>query len=44
MKELSASGMTATTNAATFRAEGRNTHKGRDRLQPTVREILNRHA
>ena len=42
MKELSASGMTATDIAATLRAEGRKTRNGGDWLQPTVSKILNR--
>jgi DNA invertase Pin-like site-specific DNA recombinase len=42
MKELSASGMTATDIAATLRAEGRKTRSGSDWLQPTVSKILNR--
>ena len=42
MKELNASGMTATDIAATIRAEGRKTRNGGDWLQPTVSKILNR--
>ncbi len=42
MKELSASGMTATDIAATLRVEGRKTRNGGDWLQPTVSKILNR--
>jgi DNA invertase Pin-like site-specific DNA recombinase len=42
MKELAASGMTATDIAATLRAEGRKTRNGGDWLQPTVSKILNR--
>ena len=42
MKELSASGMTATDIPATLREEGRKTPNGGDWLQPTVRKILNR--
>jgi DNA invertase Pin-like site-specific DNA recombinase len=42
MKELSASGMTATEIAATLRAEGHKTRNGGDWLQPTVSKILNR--
>jgi hypothetical protein len=41
MKELSASGMTATGIATTLRAEGRKTRNGGDWLQPTVSKILN---
>jgi len=42
MKELSASGMTATDTAATLRSEGRKTRNGGEWLQPTVSKILNR--
>ncbi|MGE5647673.1 MAG: recombinase family protein [Acidobacteriota bacterium] len=42
MKELAASGMTATGIAAALRAEGRKTRSGGDWLQPTVSKILNR--
>jgi len=42
MKELSASGVTATDIAARFRAEGRKTRNGGDWLQPTISKILNR--
>ena len=42
MKELSASGITATEIAATLRAEGRKTRNGGEWLQPTVSKILNR--
>ena len=42
MKQLSASGMTATDIAATLRAEGRKTRNGGEWLQPTVSKILNR--
>ena len=42
MKELSASGMTATDIAATLRVEGRKTRNGGEWLQPTVSKILNR--
>ena len=42
MKELSASGMTATDIAATLREEGRKTRNGGDWLQPTVSKILHR--
>jgi DNA invertase Pin-like site-specific DNA recombinase len=42
MKELNASGMTATDIAATLRAEGRKTRSGGEWLQPTVSKILNR--
>jgi hypothetical protein len=42
MKQLSASGMTATAIAATLRAEGRKTRNAGDWLQPTVSKILNR--
>jgi DNA invertase Pin-like site-specific DNA recombinase len=42
MKELSASGMTATLVAATLRSEGRKTRNGGEWLQPTVSKILKR--
>jgi len=42
MKELAASGMTATDIAATLRAEGRKTRNGGEWLQPTISKILNR--
>lgn len=42
MKELNASGMTATEVATTLRAEGRKTRSGGEWLQPTVSKILNR--
>jgi DNA invertase Pin-like site-specific DNA recombinase len=42
MRELSASGMTATDIAATLRAEGRKTRNGGEWLQPTVSKILKR--
>jgi DNA invertase Pin-like site-specific DNA recombinase len=42
MKELYASGVTATEIAATLKAEGRMTRNGGEWLQPTVSKILNR--
>jgi DNA invertase Pin-like site-specific DNA recombinase len=42
MKELYASGMTATEITATLRAEGYKTRNGGEWLQPTISKILNR--
>jgi DNA invertase Pin-like site-specific DNA recombinase len=42
MKELAASGMTATDIASALRAEGRKTRTGGEWLQPTVSKILSR--
>jgi DNA invertase Pin-like site-specific DNA recombinase len=44
MKELAASGMTATDIANTLRTEGQKTRTGGKWLQPTVSKILNRES